>query len=125
MSGGIIVLIVVVVLVVLALIYVASTFNKLTHLRNIVKDQWAQIDVHLKRRSDLIPNLVETVKVIEKGGFYDHYMESVFIPASVTYVGNGAFSWCHYGPEYLSVTFENKANLSYVGSHAFERYCLD
>jgi len=32
------------------------------HLRNLVKDQWAQIDVLLKRRADLIPNLVETVK---------------------------------------------------------------
>lgn len=72
MSGGIIVLIVVVVLVVLALIYVASTFNKLTHLRNIVKDQWAQIDVHLKRRADLIPNLVETVK-----GYASHEKETL------------------------------------------------
>ena len=32
------------------------------NLRNLVKDQWAQIDVLLKRRADLIPNLVETVK---------------------------------------------------------------
>lgn len=67
-----------------------------------------------------IPN---TVKVIENVGFYAHNMSSVFIPASVTYVGAEAFSWCGSEPEYLSVTFENEANLSYVGSYAFEEYC--
>jgi len=48
--------------VVLLLIYVGSTYNKLVVLRNRAKDQWAQVDVQLKRRFDLIPNLVETVK---------------------------------------------------------------
>ncbi len=62
MPTGMIVLIVVVVLVVLLLIYVASTYNKLVDLRNRVHDQWSQIDVQLKRRFDLIPNLVNTVK---------------------------------------------------------------
>lgn len=38
------------------------TYNNLVILRNRVRDQWAQIDVQLKRRFDLIPNLVETVK---------------------------------------------------------------
>ncbi len=55
-------LIVLAVVVVLILLYMALTYNKLVHLRNLVKDQWAQIDVLLKRRADLIPNLVETVK---------------------------------------------------------------
>ena len=72
MNGGTIVLIVIVVLVVLLLIYVASTYNNLVHLRNIVKDQWAQIDVLLKRRADLIPNLVETVK-----GYASHEKETL------------------------------------------------
>lgn len=44
------------------LFYVATTYNKLVSLRNKVRDQWAQIEVQLKRRFDLIPNLVETVK---------------------------------------------------------------
>lgn len=48
--------------VVIIILYVISTYNSLVHLRNKVKDQWAQIDVQLKRRCDLIPNLVETVK---------------------------------------------------------------
>lgn len=44
------------------LIWAVSTSNRLTHLQNIVKESWADIDVQLKRRYDLIPNLVETVK---------------------------------------------------------------
>ncbi len=48
--------------VVLIALYFVSTYNGLVKLRNMVKDQWSQIDVLLKRRADLIPNLVETVK---------------------------------------------------------------
>ncbi len=48
--------------VVILIIMVALTFNSLVSLRNQVKNAWAQIDVQLKRRYDLIPNLVETVK---------------------------------------------------------------
>ena len=48
--------------VVLLALYFISTYNGLVKLRNMVKDQWSQIDVLLKRRADLIPNLVETVK---------------------------------------------------------------
>lgn len=53
-----------IILIVVAIIvlYVISTYNGLVVLRNKVKDQWSQIEVQLKRRSDLIPNLVETVK---------------------------------------------------------------
>lgn len=55
----IIILIAVVAIIVL---FVINTYNTLVGLRNKVKDQWAQIDVQLKRRFDLIPNLVEIVK---------------------------------------------------------------
>ena len=55
------VLILVVVLVALA-IWVASAYNGLISLKNQVANAWKQIDVQLKRRHDLIPNLVETVK---------------------------------------------------------------
>lgn len=54
-------IIVIAILVVLILWFV-SVYNGLVVLRNKVKNQWAQIDVLLKRRSDLIPNVVETVK---------------------------------------------------------------
>lgn len=55
-------LIVILVVVVLLVLFVISSYNSLVVLRNKVKDQWAQVDVQLKRRFDLIPNLVETVK---------------------------------------------------------------
>jgi LemA protein len=51
-------------LVVLAIVvvWVIGLYNGLIRLRNVVKNAWSQIDVQLKRRHDLIPNLVETVK---------------------------------------------------------------
>lgn len=53
---------IVLVIVVAIALYVISTYNVLVKLRNKVKDGWSQIEVLLKRRADLIPNLVETVK---------------------------------------------------------------
>src|SRR3712207_1511133 len=47
---------------VVALGWVIATYNRLVRQRNQVAASWAQIDVQLKRRYDLIPNLVETVK---------------------------------------------------------------
>ncbi len=55
-------LIIVIAIVVILIIWFVATYNSLINLRNRVKDQWSQIDVQLKRRADLIPNLVETVK---------------------------------------------------------------
>jgi len=49
-------------IVVLFLLFVVVNYNGLVRLRNQVRNAWAQIDVQLKRRHDLIPNLVETVK---------------------------------------------------------------
>lgn len=48
--------------VVIVLLWLVIVYNGLVRLRNQVKNSWAQIDVQLKRRNDLIPNLVETVK---------------------------------------------------------------
>jgi LemA protein len=42
--------------------WLASIFNRLVTLRNRTKEAWSDIDVQLKRRHDLIPNLIETVK---------------------------------------------------------------
>jgi len=59
------------ILVVLAL-FLVSVFNRFVKNRNIVKDAWSNIDVALKRRYDLIPNLVETVK-----GYASHERETL------------------------------------------------
>ncbi len=48
--------------IVLLIFMVIGIYNSLITLRNQVKNAWAQIDVQLKRRHDLIPNLIETVK---------------------------------------------------------------
>ena len=52
--------------------YVVSVYNGLVNARNKVRDQFSQIDVQLKRRFDLIPNLVETVK-----GYAKHESETL------------------------------------------------
>lgn len=49
-------------IIVLIALYLVSIYNSLIGLRNRVKNAWSQIDVQLKRRHDLIPNLIETVK---------------------------------------------------------------
>jgi LemA protein len=46
----------------LIVLYIIVAYNRLVILRNRIQNAWAQIDVQLKRRADLIPNLVETVK---------------------------------------------------------------
>jgi LemA protein len=53
---------VILVLLVVLAVYVAGVYNSLVGLRNVVKNAFAQIDVQLKRRYDLIPNLVEVAK---------------------------------------------------------------
>ncbi len=62
MSPFLLVTIVLVALVVMVGLFVVGLFNKLVALRNRFKNAYAQIDVQLKRRYDLIPNLVETAK---------------------------------------------------------------
>ena len=60
--GVVIMLLVLLAIVVIVVVWAVATYNILIRLRNEVKNAWAQIDVQLKRRHDLIPNLVETVK---------------------------------------------------------------
>ncbi|MCK4777056.1 MAG: LemA family protein [Actinomycetia bacterium] len=48
--------------IIVLLVFVAGVFNRFVVLRNRVDNAWSQIDVQLKRRYDLIPNLIETVK---------------------------------------------------------------
>jgi LemA protein len=62
MTGGTKALIVIVAVVVVLALFLIGIYNKLVALRNRFKNAFAQIDVQLKRRYDLIPNLVETAK---------------------------------------------------------------
>lgn len=72
MSSGTIILIVVVAVIIIAVLYFISIYNGLVQLRNRFKNAFAQIDVQLKRRYDLIPNLVETAK-----GYLKHERETL------------------------------------------------
>ncbi len=71
MSGALIVLLVFVGLLVVLALLVIGIYNALVRLRNQVDNAWSQIDVQLKRRHDLIPNLVETAK-----GYMKHERET-------------------------------------------------
>ena len=65
-------IIIAVVVVVLLVVYAVSVRNGLIRRRNQIENAWSQIDVQLKRRIDLIPNLVETVK-----GYASHERETL------------------------------------------------
>lgn len=78
---------IVIIVIVLLVLFVISQYNGLVKGRNKVKTNWAQIDVQLKKRADLLPNLVETVK-----GYATHEsgtMEAV-IKARNSYVSAGS-----------------------------------
>ncbi|HTJ00870.1 MAG TPA: LemA family protein [Dongiaceae bacterium] len=84
MGPLIIFLIVLVALALFAVMFVAGAYNKLVTLRNRFKNAFAQIDVQLKRRYDLIPNLVETAK-----GYIKHERETL---EAVTQARNVAYA---------------------------------
>src|SRR5882724_3692314 len=84
--GGIalIILIVIAVVVIGLIAFVIGVYNKLVTMRNRYKNAYAQIDVQLKRRYDLIPNLVETAK-----GYIKHERETL---TAVTEARNIAYA---------------------------------
>ncbi|HEX5790743.1 MAG TPA: LemA family protein [Luteolibacter sp.] len=71
MDNPVIPLIILGAVVLLPLIFVIVTYNGLVSIRNHIKEAWADIDTELKRRYDLIPNLVETTK-----GYAKHERET-------------------------------------------------
>jgi LemA protein len=72
MNAAVISLIVILLVVLIAGAWVAGIYNSLVGLRNRFRNAYAQIDVQLKRRYDLIPNLVETAK-----GYLKHERETL------------------------------------------------
>ena len=84
MSSALIVLIVLVVIVLVVVLAVVGMYNRLVTLRNRYKNAFSQIDVQLKRRYDLIPNLVEVAK-----GYIKHERETL---EAVIKARNAAYS---------------------------------
>ena len=86
------VLLIPVALVVLALLWIVGAYNGLVRLRNQLENAWAQIDVQLKRRHDLIPNLVETVKGYAKheSGTLERVIQARNIAVNAKSVGDRA-----------------------------------
>jgi len=72
MSGVVITLLIVIAIVVIVAMVVVGIYNRLVALKNRYRNGFAQIEVQLKRRHDLIPNLVETVK-----GYMAHERETL------------------------------------------------
>ena len=62
--------VIVIAIVALLVLYIVATYNRLVVSRNRIDNAWSQVDVQLRRRYDLVPNLVETVK-----GYASHERE--------------------------------------------------
>lgn len=84
-------LLVILVAIAVLVLWVISAYNRLVQLRVRMKNAWADIDVQLKRRYDLIPNLVETVK-----GYASHERETF---EAVVEARNQAMSVSAEGPK--------------------------
>ncbi len=100
-------LLIILAIVVIAVLFVVAMYNSLVRLRNQVRNAWSQIDVQLKRRHDLIPNLVETAK-----GYMKHERETL---DSVTQARSKAVS---------AGTVGEKANAEGALSGAIGRFML-
>ncbi len=88
MSSGMIATIVVVVLGLIIVVWIIAMYNGLVRLKNAVDESWSGIDTELRRRYDLIPNLVETVK-----GYATHEketLERVIQARNVAYANHGS-----------------------------------
>ena len=99
MTGSTIVLLVVLGLAVLLLIFVVSIYNRLVRLRNGFKNAFAQIEVQLQRRYDLIPNLVETAK-----GYMKHERETLEAVIQARNQAMAAMKQVHANPGELVAT---------------------
>jgi len=89
MGAGLVIGIIILAILIILIISIVAIYNGLVGLRNQTKNAWAQIDVQLKRRYDLIPNLVETVK-----GYMQHERQTL---ESVTSARNLAQSLSNAG----------------------------
>jgi LemA protein len=78
-------ILIVIAIVVVVVLFVVTLFNRFVRLRNRANNAWAQVDVQLRRRYDLIPNIVETVK-----GYASHERETFERVTEARNAGMGA-----------------------------------
>lgn len=110
LAGPLIGLLVVLGIVVLFAMFVIGKYNGLVTLRNRFKNAWAQIDVQLKRRYDLIPNLVETTK-----GYLKHErgtLEAVIAARNSAFSANGKVAANPGDPEAMKALSSAEGSLS-------------
>ena len=93
MSIALVVLLVLIVGIIAAVLYVIAVYNRLVTLRNRFKNAFSQIDVQLKRRYDLIPNLVETAR-----GYMKHERETLEAVIAARNQAAGAVSQASAAP---------------------------
>ncbi|MRR58991.1 MAG: LemA family protein [Deltaproteobacteria bacterium] len=93
MSIALVVMLVLIVGIIAAVLYVIAVYNRLVTLRNGFKNAFAQIDVQLKRRYDLIPNLVETAR-----GYLKHERETLEAVIAARNQAAGAVSQASAAP---------------------------
>ena len=98
------------VVIVLVIVWGVSAYNGLVTLRNRVKNGWSQIDVQLKQRADLIPNLVQTVK-----GYAAH--ESQVLP-QVTQARANALQAAQSGDVQQRIQAENQLSRAIMNLQA-------
>lgn len=110
MNGLLIAVLVIVVIVVVLVLWGIGVYNGLIALRNRVANGWAQIDVQLKQRADLVPNLVETVK-----GYATHESQ-VF--QKVTEARAGAVEAAQHGDPGQRAQAENQLSNALVNLRA-------
>jgi len=105
-----IILIVIGALALFAILFVVGKYNGLVALRNRFKNAWAQIDVQLKRRYDLIPNLVETTK-----GYLKHErgtLEAVIAARNSAFSANGKVAANPGDPEAMKALSSAEGSLT-------------
>ena len=110
MSAVVIVLIGLGAIALFAVLFVVGKYNGLVALRNRFKNAWAQIDVQLKRRYDLIPNLVETTK-----GYLKHErgtLEAVIAARNSAFSANGKVAANPGDPEAMKALSSAEGSLT-------------